>query len=104
MKLVTRVFAIFLFLLFFGFALKNAHEVTLRLFFGNEWRMPLALLLLAFFLMGAFLGVLAVTPTIIRKRRELTKRRKELEALQEDRDALQARLTHGPQPDVVIGN
>lgn len=89
MKLVTRIIAAILFILFFGFALKNAHEVTLRFFFNHEWSTPLALLLLAFLALGAAIGVLAMTPTVFRKRRELGKTRKALQALQNERDAQQ---------------
>lgn len=104
MKLVARIIAGILFLLFFGFALKNAHEVTLRFFFGNEWQAPLALLLLAFLGLGAFLGVLAMTPTIFRKRRALTKLRKELEALHKEHDAQLAARDQAPRPDVMAGS
>lgn len=103
MKLVARIIAGILFILFFGFALKNAHEVTLRFFFGNEWRSPLALLLLAFLALGGFLGVLAMTPIVFRKRRELAKCRKELEALQNERDAQLVARDQAPRPDVMAG-
>jgi len=84
MKFVVRILAAILFVLFFGFALKNAHEVTLRFFLNNEWHTPLALLLLAFFAAGAVLGVLAMTPTVFRKRRELNKYKAALSALQKE--------------------
>lgn len=104
MKLVGRIIAAILFLLFFGFALKNAHEVSLRFFFGNEWQSPLALLLLAFLALGAFLGILAMTPTVFRKRRELAKLRKALNALQAERDALPSNLNQVSPPDVIGDN
>ncbi len=99
MKLVARIFAAILFILFFGFALKNAHEVTLRFFLNSEWHTPLALLLLAFFAGGAVLGVLALTPTVFRKRRELNKCRTALAAMQ--RDGQQAAPTPVTQTDRV---
>ena len=82
MKLITRILAAILFVLFFGFALKNAHEVSMHFYFGYQWDTPLALLLLAFFAAGAILGILTMTPTIFRKRRALNKCRKDLESLQ----------------------
>lgn len=103
MKLVARIFAAILFILFFGFALKNAHEVTLFFFLGNEWHTPLALLLLAFFAAGAFLGVLAMMPTLLRKRRELNKNRSALAALQKEHDAQPAALKPPLQPDTTAG-
>ena len=84
MKLVARILAAILFVLFFGFALKNAHEVTLRFFLDHEVHTPLALLLLAFFAAGAVLGVLAMMPTLFRKRRALNKCMAELDTLQKD--------------------
>ena len=87
MKLVTRIIAAILFVLFFGFALKNSHEVTLRFYLGNEWDTPLALLLLAFFAAGGVLGIIAMTPTIFRKRRALSQCRKELELLRKESQA-----------------
>lgn len=90
MKLVVRILSAILFVLFFGFALKNAHEVTLRLFLNQEWHTPLALLLLGFFAAGAILGVLAMTLTVFRTRRKLNKCKAALIALQKE--------TEVPQP------
>ena len=89
MKLVARILAAILFVLFFGFALKNAHEVTLRFFLNQEWHTPLALLLLGFFAAGAILGVLAMTMTVFRTRRELNKCKATLIALQKETEVLQ---------------
>lgn len=90
MKLVVRIFSAILFVLFFGFALKNAHEVTLRFFLNSELQTPLALLLLGFFAAGAILGVLAMTPTVFRKRRELNKYRAALGTTQNEGPASRA--------------
>ena len=68
MKFLTRIIGIVLFILFFFFALKNSQEVTF--FLGYEVRVPLVLLLLAFFAGGAILGVLAMMPTVFRYRRK----------------------------------
>ncbi|QBE62606.1 LapA family protein [Pseudoduganella lutea] len=70
MKIISTVVGIVLFILFFGFALKNTQEVDLHLFLNYQLRGPLVLLLLAFFVAGAALGVLALTPSIVRRRRE----------------------------------
>ena len=69
MKFLSRIVGIILFILFFGFALKNTQEVALRFFLGYEIHAPLVLMLLAFFAGGAILGVLAMTPTVVRYRR-----------------------------------
>jgi lipopolysaccharide assembly protein A len=101
MKLIARLFAAILFVLFFGFALENAHEVTLRLYFGNEWHTPLALLLLAFFVAGAFFGVLGMTLTLFRKHRELAKCQKALDATQKELEARKSIQNQAPQPDGI---
>jgi lipopolysaccharide assembly protein A len=59
MKFLFRIVAAILFIVFFGFALKNTQEAALRFFFDYEIRGPLVLLLLAFFAGGAALGILA---------------------------------------------
>jgi putative membrane protein len=70
MKFVSTIVGFVLFILFFGFALKNTQEVDLHFFLNYELRGPLVLMLLAFFVAGAALGILAVTPTVFRHRRE----------------------------------
>ncbi|MGZ3180966.1 MAG: LapA family protein [Telluria sp.] len=70
MKFLSTLVGIVLFVLFFGFALKNTQEVDLHFFLNYELRGPLVLMLLAFFIAGAALGILAVTPTVFRHRRD----------------------------------
>ncbi|GGY58968.1 lipopolysaccharide assembly protein LapA domain-containing protein [Pseudoduganella sp. SL102] len=82
MKIISTVVGIVLFILFFGFALKNTHEVDLHLFLNYELRGPLVLVLLAFFAAGAALGVLALTPSIVRQRREATRQKTMILTLQ----------------------
>jgi uncharacterized integral membrane protein len=82
MKIISTVVGIVLFILFFGFALKNTQEVDLHLFLNYELRGPLVLLLLAFFAAGAALGVLALTPSIVRQRREATRQKTMILTLQ----------------------
>jgi uncharacterized integral membrane protein len=47
MKFISTAFGVVLFVLFFGFALKNTQEVDLHLFLNYELRGPLVLMLLA---------------------------------------------------------
>jgi len=82
MKIISTLVGIVLFILFFGFALKNTQEVDLHLFLNYELRGPLVLLLLAFFAAGAALGVLALTPSIVRQRREATRQKTMILTLQ----------------------
>ena len=97
MKFVSTLVGIILFILFFGFALKNTQEVELHFFLSYELRGPLVLMLLAFFVSGAALGILAVTPTVFRIRRERRQNKTAIEALQSS-----SRVGNSqPQPDSV---
>lgn len=102
MKLVSKIAAFLLFILFFGFALKNTHEVVLVLFFKYELRAPLVLMLLAFFVGGAALGVLAMTPIVFRHKRELARHKKNLHHLQHENRAAQQARKQPPPPDSVV--
>ena len=99
MKFLSRIVGIVLFILFFGFALKNTQEVALRLFLGYEIRAPLVLMLLAVFGAGAILGVLAMTPTVFRYRRNNDHQKSAALATRTASDPPNAERTQPPQPD-----
>lgn len=67
-----------LFLILFGFAMKNDQPVVLHYFFGHEWQTSLILILLLFFAVGVSVGVLAVLGNIFRQRREIAILKREL--------------------------
>ncbi|MSQ52963.1 MAG: LapA family protein [Betaproteobacteria bacterium] len=69
-----------LFVLLLVFAIRNTAPVRLRFFFDQSWDVPLILLLLVFFVIGACLGVLASLERIIRQRRELLVLKRTLQA------------------------
>jgi uncharacterized integral membrane protein len=104
MKILFRILAVALFIVFFGFALKNTQEVALQFFMGYEIRGPLVLLLLGFFAVGAVLGVLAMTPTFVRHRRELARHRKAIASLQKENQAQMMARTQAPQPDGIVNS
>jgi uncharacterized integral membrane protein len=97
MKLVSTIVGFILFVLFFGFALKNTQEVDLHFFLNYELRGPLVLMLLVFFVAGAALGILALTPTVFRQRRQTSQHRHTIAALQSAAGTASAQ----PQPDSV---
>jgi putative membrane protein len=97
MKFVSTIVGFVLFILFFGFALKNTQAVDLHFFLNYELRGPLVLMLLAFFVAGAALGILAVTPTVFRHRRETSQHKNMIQALQ----SVARTGTAQPQPDSV---
>lgn len=102
MKIIARIVAVLIFIVFFGFALINKDEVTLKFFFGYETKGPLVLVLLVFFISGAVLGVLAMTPSLFRHRRELSRQRKQIATLQKDADAQRLARAYPPPPDGVM--
>ena len=101
MKLIFRLAALALFIVFFDFALKNTDEVVLHFFWGGQARSPMILLLLAFFVVGVVLGVLAMTGTVLRYRRELVRLKKETEQKKSEADTV-ARLREQPPPPATI--
>jgi len=69
-----------LFLVIFAFALVNTQTVSLRLFLGQTWEMPMILALLLFFALGAAIGILACVSRMLGQRREIQKLSRALRA------------------------
>ena len=86
MKLLFRIAAAILFIVFFGFALKNTQEASLQFFLNYEIRGPLVLLLLGFFVLGFVFGVIGMASIVIRQKRELARQKKISGALQKESD------------------
>ena len=78
MRYLSWAFRILLFILLFGFALKNSDPVTVRFYLGAHWEASLALVVLVFFVVGVAAGVIASFAYIYRQRREILQLRKEL--------------------------
>jgi len=97
MKFISTIVGFVLFVLFFGFALKNTQEVDLHLFLNYELRGPLVLMMLGFFVAGASLGVLALTPTVFRHRREANRQKHLIANLK----TVSAPSAAQPQPDGI---
>jgi len=69
MGYLTALLRVFLLAVFFLFAQKNYELATLRFYFDLEWRAPLILMLLLFFVLGVVLTLLALLPRLLRMRR-----------------------------------
>lgn len=80
MRYLSWTVRLLLFLLLFGFALKNSDPVTLRFYLGTQWQASLALVVLLFFGVGAIIGVISCLTYVYRQRREILQLRKELRA------------------------
>lgn len=71
MRALIWILRLFLFLLLFGFAVKNDDVVSLRFFFGAQWQMPLVLVILLFVVVGVLVGVTATLSILYRQHREI---------------------------------
>jgi len=80
MRYISWALRILLFLLLFGFALKNTDPVVVHFYLGSQWEAPLAMVVLVFFGVGALAGVIACLTYFYRQRREILHLRKELRA------------------------
>jgi uncharacterized integral membrane protein len=69
MGYLTALLRVFLLMVFFLFAQKNYELATLRFYFDLEWRAPLILMLLLFFVLGVVLTLVALLPRLLRMRR-----------------------------------
>ncbi|MFZ5556974.1 MAG: LapA family protein [Pseudomonadota bacterium] len=77
MRFVSWTLRLLLFLLLLTFALQNTEDVTVRYYLGIEWRAPLAVVIFAFFLVGALIGVLAAAAGSFGRRRRLRQQAKQ---------------------------
>ncbi|CAN5319399.1 hypothetical protein BH11PSE11_BH11PSE11_36970 [soil metagenome] len=102
MKIISRIFSAFVLIIIFGFALKNMQEVALQFFLGYEIKGPLALILFGVFVTGSVMGVLAMTPTFFRQRRELNRTKKTIATMQKQSEAQELVRVQPPQPDSIV--
>jgi len=73
MRILTWAIRIALFVVLAAFAAKNTDPVALRFYFDLAWQAPLVAVLLAFFVAGAALGLLAMLGTCLAQRREIAR-------------------------------
>jgi len=78
MRFISEIFQLLIFLVLFGFALKNAQPVTVYYFFGYEWQSSLVIVMLLFFAVGVGLGILATLGIWFRQRREISRLKREI--------------------------
>ena len=62
MKYLMWLLKAAIFFTLFAFALNNQPDVTVRFFFGTQWRAPLVLVVLAAFALGLAIGALGMVP------------------------------------------
>lgn len=69
MRVFNWIWRGLLFILFFAFALKNQHLVTLYGFAQSQWESPMIAVVVATFIGGCLTGALAMLPALLRQRR-----------------------------------
>ena len=72
MRVFTWAVRLAVFALLVAFAAKNVEPVTLRFYFDLVVQAPLVLVLFGFFAAGALFGIVALVPTLLRQRREVS--------------------------------
>ena len=72
MRVLTWAVRLAVFLLLAALAAKNVEPVTLRFYFDQALRAPLALVLLGAFALGALFGVVAMLGPVLRQRRQIS--------------------------------
>ena len=76
MQTLVWIVRLFIVMVLVWFAVKNAQDVTLTGLPGQTWQAPLVFVLLAVFVAGVVIGLLAWVPTVVRQRREIGRLRK----------------------------
>lgn len=79
MRAIAWLIRIVVFVVFLAFAIENTEPVIINLFLGYYLEAPLVLFLLGALLIGLLLGMLMLVPNLLRKRRELSRLRKEVQ-------------------------
>jgi uncharacterized integral membrane protein len=69
MRLLVWLVRAAVFFTLFTFALNNQHESSIHWFFGQEWRAPMVIIVLAAFGFGCAFGIFAMVPSWWRHRR-----------------------------------
>ncbi len=104
MKFIAKIIWSIVFIVVFFVASKNMEtKATLNFFAGYGLTGPLPLMLLGFIVIGFILGVLAMTPSFFRHRRDLAKQKKAINKMQKDSEAHQLVRSQPPAPDTIVG-
>ncbi|MGI4859198.1 MAG: lipopolysaccharide assembly protein LapA domain-containing protein [Janthinobacterium lividum] len=83
MKFFVWLIRVLIFIAFLVLAFANLQEGSLNLLAGYTWSAPMILIGLVFFVIGALAGLLAALPGWLRRGRELSRLRRELQVARE---------------------
>ena len=88
MRVLTWAIRLILFLVLVALAAKNVEPVTLRFYFDLALQVPLIVALFGAFAAGALFGIVALTGTLLRQRREISALKSQRPAAAAPADAL----------------
>jgi len=98
MRLFVWLVRAAVFFALFAFALNNQQASSVRWFFGQEWRAPMVIIVLAAFALGCAFGVFAMVPSWWRQRRVAR------EAIRPAASSPTASAANGPPVDAVLAH
>ena len=101
MKFIQRIVYALIAVILFLFAIKNTQDAQLNFFLGMEIQKPIVLFLFLFFLVGAILGIFGMLPAFVRQRRDISRLKKTIADLHNEKEAMLAHRAQPPQPDSV---
>ena len=78
MRWIVWAIRLLIFVIVLAFAIKNTAPVRIQLFFGWEWDLPLVVLLLIVFIIGAMIGVVSTMGNIWRSSREISRLKRQV--------------------------
>lgn len=84
-----------IFFTLFAFALNNQHDASVHFFFGNQWRSPMVLIVLAAFATGLAVGALGMAPWWWRHRKAAIRQGPPQAAAQEPEKSIAPGPPHG---------
>ena len=71
MRILVWLLRVAVFVALFGLAIKNSGPIELRLYFNALWQVPLSLVILGCFAIGALVGATLTLVTLVRQRLEI---------------------------------
>ncbi|MDR2015105.1 MAG: LapA family protein [Azoarcus sp.] len=98
MRVLVWFVRFILFILLFGFAIKNDHGVDLYFYFSKQWHFQLVFIILVAFAVGALMGVTATVASLLRQRHEVFRLRKQLARAERDAGQASEEATRPPEP------
>ena len=97
MRILIWLVRLAVFLLLFGFAVKNDQLITLNFYMDQQWQLPLVFVILVAFAAGALVGVTATLSSLVRQRREIGRLRKSLRRAEAELKSASTAVV--PRPD-----